>query len=193
MQTNRFTAVAMAVAPLLLLATNGSPGGGDAPDSPSAGDGGPEFYAIELTPTEQVSGTGGVSGEARVDFGTSPFGVAVTDDGSYRYRATVRAEGLPDREGKEFVAWVASSDLAERRRVGSLGGDGQAVGTVEWNKFMVVVTLEPEGSDDQERWSGPVVLRGLSRSGLMHSDAGHGPFQEQICMALAFEGCRSVR
>lgn len=152
----------------------------------------PEFYAIELVTTERVGGVADASGTAFVHFGTSPFGVSVSGDGSYAYDVRVEVAGLPERDGA-FVAWVARTDLTEMRKIGSLDADGRAEGRVAWNKFLVIVTLETEASEEAEQWTGPVVLRGISRSGLMHTEAGHGPFEEAICMALAYDGCRSVR
>lgn len=163
-----------------------------APSAVSRSTDDPEFYAIRLVTTERVGGIADVSGTAFVNFGTSPFGVSVSRDGSYRYDVRVEVADLPDRDG-DFVAWAARTDLTETRRLGPIDADGQAEGTVAWNKFLVIVTLETEASEEAEQWTGPVVLRGISRSGLMHTEAGHGPFEEAICMALAYDGCRSVR
>ncbi|HZD06335.1 MAG TPA: hypothetical protein VE173_15600, partial [Longimicrobiales bacterium] len=61
-------------------------------------------------------------------------------------------------------------------------------GRSSWNKFLVVVTLEPTDGSDASTWSGPIVLRGMSRSGAMHTMAGHGPFQQEKCAAYGYDG-----
>jgi hypothetical protein len=50
----------------------------------------------------------------------------------------------------------------------------------------VIITLEPSADDLGERWQGPVVLRGMSRSGMMHTMAGHGPFETEPCAVYGF-------
>jgi len=36
-------------------------------------------------------------------------------------------------------------------------------------------------------WTGPVVMRGMSRSGLMHTMAGHGAFEQENCAAYGYD------
>ena len=55
-----------------------------------------------------------------------------------------------------------------------------------WNKYLVIITLEPTDDPQSPRWQGPVVLRGMSRSGLMHTMAGHGPFQQEPCATFGY-------
>ena len=55
-----------------------------------------------------------------------------------------------------------------------------------WNKFLVFVTLEPAEATGEARWQGPVVMRGLSRSGLMHTMAGHGPYEQEPCAVYGY-------
>lgn len=199
------TATASAGAPWMAVA---SPEGVSGPDIPlcRAGDD-PDYYRIPLASTRLVAGTGQTTGEAGLVFpAASPFGIAVTEDGSYDYRVRFRVERLPARSRGVFVAWVTTPEIDRVRRIGPLEG-GQAEGPVEWNKFLVVVTLEPEGSataapvvaDATEGmdapggvagsappWTGPVVLRGMSRSGRMHTMAGHGPFEQERCAKYGF-------
>ncbi|MGD2070011.1 MAG: hypothetical protein PVI57_15165, partial [Gemmatimonadota bacterium] len=59
-------------------------------------------------------------------------------------------------------------------------------GRVEWNKFLVVITLETVDDPSADAWSGPIALRGMSRSGKMHTMAGHGPFQQENCAAFGY-------
>lgn len=150
----------------------------------------PEYYSITLVPTRQVTGTGRASGEARASFERTPFGVDVAPDGSFRLTLDVDVAGLPDTADGTFVAWVSTPDLDEVRPLGTLDSTGSVNGVVTWNKFLVFVTLEPEEGPDaaaaRTTWTGPVVLRGMSRSGMMHTMAGHGPFEQQECSVYGY-------
>lgn len=146
----------------------------------------PEYYAIPLVATRQVMGTGRASGVAHTTFGASPFGVSLAPDGSYHVTLRVQVDGLPPRPRGEFVAWATTPSLDEVVKIGLLDEDGSVEGPVEWNKFLVVVTLEPEGDGSPTGWTGPIVLRGMSRSGMMHTMAGHGPFEQQECAAFGY-------
>jgi hypothetical protein len=85
-----------------------------------------------------------------------------------------------------YVAWVSTPSLDQVQRLGVLDENMQVKGTVTWNKFLVIITLEPSADDLGERWQGPVVLRGMSRSGMMHTMAGHGPFETEPCAVYGF-------
>lgn len=186
----------------------------DAEARPPAEPGPPEYYGFSLVTTGRIPGTARAEGAGRVVFpSTSPFGVAVAEDGSYRYELVLSAQGLPRPRQGRYVAWVTTPNLDRVERVGALPRDGELRGRVDWNKFLVVVTLEPAepvaagGSDEgagpsvggpaggspsagrsapQEMWSGPIILRGMSRSGMMHTMAGHGPFEEENCAAYGY-------
>lgn len=149
---------------------------------------GPEYYRIELVTTRRVLGTGRAGGTADVSFGSSPFGVSLGRDGSYLYELRIEVHGLPGPKGGAYVAWVSTPELDRIERLGPVV-PGQALeGEVRWNKFLVVVSLEGEAADEEAaRWSGPVVLRGMSRSGAMHTMLGHGPFQTGDCAAIGFQ------
>lgn len=146
----------------------------------------PAYYAVELVTTRRVPGTLRATGTAQVQFGRSPFGVSVSPDGQYVYELDVRVEGVRFREGADFVVWVTTPSLDEVRPLGTLGEAGRVRGRVGWNKFLVVVTMEPAGEPAGERWRGPVVLRGVSRSGMMHTMAGHGPFEGEPCAKYGY-------
>lgn len=148
----------------------------------------PEYYAISLVPTRQVVGTGRARGVANTTFGSSPFGVSLAADGSYNLTLHVQVDGLPQGSAGHFVAWATTPNIDEIVRIGTLDPSGSVTGPVEWNKFLVVVTLEPDddGSSALEQWTGPIVLRGMSRSGMMHTMAGHGPFEQQECAAFGY-------
>jgi hypothetical protein len=146
----------------------------------------PGYYAVDLVPTRQVTGTGQAKGTAWATFDRTPFGVALADDGSYRLTLHIEVENLPSVEDGEFVAWAITPSLDRVERIGALDASGAARGPVEWNKFLVAVTLELTGTEGDEMWAGPIVLRGMSRSGMMHTMAGHGPFEQQECAAFGY-------
>lgn len=171
------------------------------------------YYRIELVPTRNVTGTAFVRGYADVTFLTSPYGISLAADGSYRQNVHLRFDGLrPAPPESEWVAWVTTTQVDQVQRIGALDEAGRAVGPVSWNKFLVVVTLEPRSSDAVAgeaapgvpegasspsgaqntatlggvAWSGPIAFRGMSRSGMMHTMVGHGPLQDENCAAYGF-------
>ena len=143
------------------------------------------YYNIELVPTKRVPGTGGAKGTARVHFARSPFGVAVSTNGSYVYDVTLVLERIKPKKNGFYTAWVTSSDLKEVNRLGVLDDSFKATGRVDWNKFLVVVTLEPS-EEPTGMWKGLVVMRGMARSGMMHTLAGHGPFEQEPCSKYGY-------
>jgi len=148
---------------------------------------GPEYYRFPMVSTRRVPGTGNATGVGEVAFAQSPFGVALAGDGSYDYDFTVRFERLrPPRSGT-FVVWATTPELDQVVLAGELTDPVSFSGTVAWNKFLVVVTLEPAFDADATMWTGPIVIRGMSRSGMMHTMAGHGPFEEKNCAAYGYE------
>ena len=156
-------------------------GGRAAPPLPSAGLAygamclaRPPLYRIDLAPTERA---GGAHGVARLLGVPTPFGLPVTPDGHAVFDVEVTASGLPDPASlgpyATYVAWAATPNLERVERLGELR-DGSAKGRVTWNKFLVFVTAEagPSGA----RWSGPVMLRGMSASGYMQNFSAHPLF-----------------
>lgn len=148
---------------------------------------GPEYYRFPMVSTRRVPGTGNAAGVGEVAFAQSPYGVALGEDGSYQYDFTVRFERLgPARDGV-YVVWTTTPELDRIALAGELTDPAGFSGQVAWNKFLVVVTLEPAFDPDAAMWKGPVVIRGMSRSGMMHTMAGHGPFEEKNCAAYGYE------
>ena len=148
----------------------------------------PEYYAFSLVTTKKVPAAWGAEGKGRVTFAHSPFGVAVAADGSFVYDLHLAISELRPPSRGTFVAWVTTRNLDRVRRIGALDEDGAVRGRVAWNKFLVVVTLEEQDDPEARSWSGPVALRGMSRSGLMHTMAGHGPFVKEKCAAYGYDG-----
>lgn len=137
--------------------------------------------------TGRVPGAGRASGVGEVTFPSSPFGVALAEDGSYRYDFTLRIERLAPARAGAYVVWTTTPELDQVALAGPLPDPARFEGHVAWNKFLVVVTLEPAFDPAATTWTGPVVMRGMSRSGMMHTMAGHGAFEEEKCAAYGYE------
>ncbi|MDZ7778718.1 MAG: hypothetical protein U5R14_02125 [Gemmatimonadota bacterium] len=148
---------------------------------------GPEFYGFELSSTKNIPGTGTARARAEVSFPpASPFPVAVSSDGSYVYHVDISIERMRPPDSGRLVAWLTTPDLDRVERLTAFDENLRAGGPVSWNKFLVVVTLEPADAPDGDRWSGPVVFRGMSRSGAMHTMLGHGALQQENCASYGF-------
>ena len=147
----------------------------------------PEFYAIELISTKNVPGSGLAGGVAEIMFAPSPFGVSLTENGDYLQDIVVKVNNLRAPRQGSYVVWVTTPSLDRSARIGVLGEDVLR-GQVSWNKFLVVISLEEDEATRQERWVGPIALRGMSRSGAMHTSAGHGPFEIENCTGYGFSG-----
>jgi hypothetical protein len=148
---------------------------------------GPDYYAIPLITTKNLPGTGYAEGTAEVAHAPSPFSVTLAEDGSYRHTVTVTLRRMQAPHTGVLVAWVTTRELDRTQRLGALGPDLTARGEIDWNKFIVVISHEATDDPDQERWAGPIALRGMSRSGMMHTMAGHGAFQQENCAAYGYE------
>jgi hypothetical protein len=133
-------------------------------------------FTIALVPTANADGA---SGEAKLTFAQSPFGIAVTPAGHHLYDITVATDGLRSTPGVTYVAWAVTPTLAQTAKLGPLDAEGETTAQVAFNKFLVFVTAET--SPDVDRWTGPIVLRGISRSGRLHTMLGHGPFEGEPC------------
>ncbi len=137
---------------------------------------GPDPFTVRLVPTAHANGA---QGSVQLTFAESPYGVAVTADGHHRYRAHVATTGLAGRDSA-LVVWAATPELDQVRNLGTLADDGTLAGAeIAFNKFLVFVTAEPDART--ARWSGRILLRGISPSGRLHTMAGHGPFQGESC------------
>ncbi len=143
------------------------------------------YYAIEMVKTGRVPGTGRSRGLGQASFARSPFGVSIAPDGSYIYDLTVGFEGLKAQDG-HYTVWLTTAEVDNIKRLGVLDANGLVNGRVEWNKYLVVLTLESADDPGATKWSGPIVSRGMSRSGAMHTMAGHGPYVGEPCAKYGF-------
>lgn len=147
----------------------------------------PAYYAFPVVSTRRLPGTGLAAGLGEVTFADSPFGVTLAGDGSYLLDVWLSVERLmAPREGV-YVGWLATPNLDKVERIGSLADGGPLRGRARWNKFLLVVTLEPADDPGAAMWTGPVVMRGMSRSGQMHTMAGHGAFEQENCAAYGYD------
>ena len=145
-----------------------------------------DYYAIELVPTGRVPGTRLSSGVAYSTAALSPFfGVALAPTGEYLHNLEIRIEGLKPPRSGAYVAWITDTEISQIVRLGQLDENFRASGQTGWNKFLVVITREPS-VEPKRTWEGPIIMRGMSRSGRMHTLAGHGPFQAEPCAKYGF-------
>jgi hypothetical protein len=133
-------------------------------------------YDIVLLPGPRAPSA---RGDARLVFADSPFGVAVTADGHHRYDIDITARELPEPATlgafRAFVAWEVSPNLTEWHRLGAVRNGTVHVGAAEMNKFLVVITAEPDSAVAQH--SGPTVLHGTSPSGWLQTFLTHPLFR----------------
>jgi hypothetical protein len=146
-----------------------------------------------MVTTRNVPGTARLSGDAEVSFAPAPFGISVSADGSYSYDVHMALENLPPApRGGVWAVWFTKSDISEIVYAGVMEPGARFTGHVRWNKFLAIVTLEDPNdlavAGGPERWKGPIVTRGMSRSGRMHTMAGHGPLQQENCAAWGYGG-----
>lgn len=146
----------------------------------------PPYYKIDLVTTRRVPGAGEAHGIGELSYKTTPFGIAIGPDGSYLYDLSLKIQRLQPARSGHYVAWISTPDLSEIKRLGPLDELFRIQGQVDWNKFLVVISLEKDLQAEQPKWKGPIVLRGLSRSGLMHTMAGHGPYQNEPCAIYGY-------
>ncbi len=135
-----------------------------------------EVYKFSLRATSRARRATGV-GELKP--AASPFGFAVTAQGFPVYDLELNVWGLrtPKSLGStgSYVVWLTTPELDRTEKLGPV----DPVGTFRFrvstmNKFILVISLE-ESSDVTKR-SGPVMLRGISPSGLLQSFASHELF-----------------
>ncbi|MFN8581308.1 MAG: hypothetical protein U0163_10075 [Gemmatimonadaceae bacterium] len=118
-------------------------------------------------------------GSARLVFAPSPFGVAVTADGRHSYDVQLTVTGLPDPASlgayTTYVAWAVTTDLTRWDRLGEVRNGNSTVGRAEMNKFLLVITAEPNAGVATH--SGPTALHGTSPSGWLQSFLSHPLFR----------------
>ena len=133
-------------------------------------------YDIQLRNTPK---TPNARGTARLVFADSPFGVAVTADGHASYDVRLDLSGLPEPSAlgpyTAYVAWGVTTDLKQWRRLGPVGNGASTVGTVDFNKFLIVVAAESDSAATKH--AGAVAMSGTSPSGWLQTFLSHPLFR----------------
>lgn len=132
-------------------------------------------YDVPLFNTPRTAKT---TGEARLFYASSPFGIAVTVDGIDRYDVRINIKGLPAPSSvgayTAYVAWQVSPDLSQWKRLGQVRNGTTVVGTTALNKFLLVITAEASAASATHH--GPIVLHGTSPSGWLENFLTHDAF-----------------
>lgn len=152
----------------------------------SCSDSGTEYYAIELVTTQKIPGTGQAKGKAVMSFEQSPFGISISQNGTFVHKLSIQITNLPEPKDASYVAWITTTNLDKISMLGVLDENLRTSGTVEWNKYLVVITKEASTKNRSSIWQGPIVMRGMSKSGYMHTMAGHGPFARENCAKYGY-------
>ncbi|MDA1028449.1 MAG: hypothetical protein O3B41_05275 [Bacteroidetes bacterium] len=145
-----------------------------------------DYYQIKLVGTNKVRGARMAKGMTGVTFAQSPFGVALSESGTYVVNLELAMQNVTLDEGMSLVAWVSTPQIDQIRVIGRFDSQFKVAGSTDWNKFLVVITLEPKDTPLGATWTGPIVARGMSRSGLMHTLAGHGPYETEPCAVYGY-------
>ncbi len=139
------------------------PGAVHCPSGPDiAGPTAPNFCA-DLVPTadlDEVTGT--------IELGpvATPFGVAVTADGRYRYRLTTTISGLPEPSTlgafKTYVAWATTLSLDSVVKLGEVANGQTRLSELDYPEFRILISAETSAAVSSR--SHRLVLRGTSPS-----------------------------
>ena len=118
-------------------------------------------------------------GSARLQYAASPFGVAVTADGYAVYDVRFDLSDLPEPGSlggfTSYVAWMASTDLKQWHRLGTVRNGTTVVGQAQLNKFLIVITAEADSMVDTRK--GPTILHGPAPSTWLQSFLSHPLFR----------------
>ncbi len=134
-----------------------------APTGPCAERGARDLYCLDLHATPDLATASGSVDLERVP---SPFGVAVTPEGSHIHELVAHISGLPAPaslgEYATYVAWATTPFFEPVVKLGEVGNGEHRLGRVAFNKFLVLITAEP--SAEVTTRSGKLALRGRSPS-----------------------------
>jgi hypothetical protein len=131
-----------------------------------------ELQRILLQPTSEARGA---AGNGVLIPSQSPTGIAVTQDGHLTYDIEVTFSGLGQPgQTTHYIAWIAEPTLVKVFNLGEVTNGTKRFNGIALNKFILLITLE--NSAKPAKRSGPIVLRGISPSGLLQSFIGHDLF-----------------
>lgn len=123
----------------------------------------PDIYSIDLVPTPDLRS---ITATAHLGWARTPFGIAVSADGHHRYELSLALEGMPEPstlgDYDTYVAWITTPLMSPLIRLGAVDNGVNALGIVELNQFVVLVSAER--SPDVATREGRLVLRGRSPS-----------------------------
>jgi FtsP/CotA-like multicopper oxidase with cupredoxin domain len=136
------------------------------------------LYCIDLIPVPDFRGASGTVALLRA--ARSPFTVAVDADGHHEYELEIALRNLPDPRllgpYTTYVAWATPPGLSPEVKLGEVRAGTTHVGTVSFNKFIVMVTAERSSAVATR--SGRTLLRATSPSWLLQPhDASRLPAQ----------------
>jgi len=161
--------VALASSPTTPITARRSPLSGDTPCVAVATTPGPsrDLYCIALDPVPALEG---VTGTFELNRIASPFGVNVTRDGRQIYAPVLQTTGLPAPGtfapgASVWIAWMVTEQFSATRKLGVVGNGRYALPTIDWPKFLILITAESGGEAAEP--DGKVALRGFSPSARM--------------------------
>jgi hypothetical protein len=133
---------------------------------------GMDLQRILLQPTSEARGA---AGSGFLYPAPSPTGIAVTQDGHLTYDVEVTFSGLGQPgQVTHYIAWIAEPTLIKVFNLGEVTNGTKRFPNISLNKIILLITLE--NSAKPAARSGPIVLRGISPSGLLQSFVGHDLF-----------------
>jgi hypothetical protein len=132
-----------------------------------------ELLRITLQPTAEARGAAGMG---LLYPAYAPTGFAVSEKGTlvYDIEATFSGLGGGSATGAHYIAWIAEPTLVKVIKLGEISNGSHRFENITLNKFILLVTIEPNAAVATR--SGPIVLRGISPSGLLQSFIGHELF-----------------
>lgn len=145
----------------------------EAPPTPDAGGSTEDRPASDLNCIDLYSTTrgGDATGVIELRRPWSPFGVTVTAEGRHRRDLVAWLSGLPDPSTlgpyTAYVAWATPLALDPVIPLGEVRNGRNELGEVAFNKYLVWITAEADGTVDER--SGPLVVRGRSPSSRMEA------------------------
>jgi hypothetical protein len=134
-----------------------------------------DVYEFSLRPTRRASGANAVG---RLNPPYTPFGIAVTPDGFLAYDLELKVDGLrPARAigAATYSVWMTTPELDRFEKLGNMEESGVfRVPVTGMNKFILIITAESD--ETATKRAGPVMLRGVSPSGLLTAFGTHELF-----------------
>lgn len=132
--------------------------------------GDPALHCMDLVPTAELADD--AVGIVRLDPVPTPFGAAVTSDGTPRWQLEFILHGLPSpraMRARLYVAWIATPLLTRVTRLGVVQNGSIRLGPVTGEQFTLFVSAE---QDTAPPAPGRLVLRGQSPGTIVRPHGG---------------------